>query len=1243
MTQANRFRINRRDFFKLGALGPATLALGSTGCDLVIPASFGVTLVRPKDLVALEFEFIGLALEKAADGSDQLVATTNPGGLIVVHFQPQHVFEEALLENPTPPAPLEKPVDARIAGRSRVVLRVPAGSPAIPLTSEALLEALHRLEMNVAPNALPPPPRVISPGVIADAGSFLDVRSATRTRNLAGAEERLAISSGLEPRAALAEPAFPTTRVASATATDVISGAATSDIVAVELPPGIVLSPEDQLIFDEAVINPRPRLPLNVETALELPYRLILSPNHRGGWAHRVTADAGKKHGRHELWHTRLGVRDPGTGAVSERPSYLRTVRAIWSRDMLFDPDDPSTTAGPTPPEDEVFGVGTPTSLVPADRVEIVHLSSNFRDLPGYTPKPIDTNRLMLTTLGGWLDSHADFTLDTPLNLVSWDHKAALGRDYFVKVVRKGRLFPWGHFAVKIEITERKFRAPDTSTAYLWKRTFILVREPVRSYPESWRKFPFQSIHVKTLVTPNLYAVPAGNVPTHIKIDAATPFRFKIEALDREGNLVHFDAVATWVPQNGASVLPNHVRNPPNGAADLYEAYGDHRLSKLDGQRVAYSKNKKSDDTTYETTRIFFDGTVQGEQAAGLAFPSVGVPYVVGVGHTDLNVEAIRHLVGQSAPTPFQYHLTYLKHGFPPEGSASAHANRGELLFQVKEGLPPVGLNFSKKSDSSGGFVAPSLQISGLSRKTGPVSGSKLDDIAANKFDPKEFLKSIDALIFGVIPLSDIFALVTDAAGGLDAAPSFITQSVDAVTGFLDDLAAFRARIEETAGDIDDLRDKIDEVLAAIRALVGSSDLETAITNAETVIDQLDALIGSFLGTVDGLPNLLFAAKQDVKRRGRSIQDVLDAVKTGLRAFATGLDMAKNLTVKLEWRAPLQPDPAGFFVPNPTNGGFLLAVEARAKQVGKKPPGVDVIAGIENFDVNVFGTAAKLVTIPFERLVFKVESGKKPDVDVVFKGGVGFDGVLAFVETLSKLIPSQGFSDPPALEVDSEGIRSSFSIPIPSVTVGVFSLQNISIGAGFEVPFIGNPLNVSFNFCTRDEPFILTVMCIGGGGFFGIKLCPRGLLLLEAAFEARAQLALDFGVASGSVSIAVGVYFRLEQVGSNQEGSLTGYIRIHGEVDVLGGLISASITLLLELIYEFSSGKLIGRATLTIEVSICFFSFSVEVTCERRLSGSAEDPTFVDQMGDYTILLEDGTEETVHPWSEYCESFVLAA
>jgi hypothetical protein len=192
----------------------------------------------------------------------------------------------------------------------------------------------------------------------------------------------------------------------------------------------------------------------------------------------------------------------------------------------------------------------------------------------------------------------------------------------------------------------------------------------------------------------------------------------------------------------------------------------------------------------------------------------------------------------------------------------------------------------------------------------------------------------------------------------------------------------------------------------------------------------------------------------------------------------------------------------------------------------------------------------------------------------------------------------------------------------------VFSLENISLHAGVDVPFLGDALTVGFSFCTREKPFRLTVMMIGGGGFVGLTLSPKGLVVLEMSLEAGACLSIDLGVASGSVSIMVGVYLKLE----GQGGSLTGYFRVRGEVDVLG-LISASITLELSLTYDFGSGKLIGRASIDIEVEVFLISFSVSVSCERKLAGSNGDPT-------YAALLDvDPTAGTAPAWDAYCAAF----
>ncbi|HEV7843448.1 MAG TPA: hypothetical protein VGO69_07105, partial [Pyrinomonadaceae bacterium] len=320
---------------------------------------------------------------------------------------------------------------------------------------------------------------------------------------------------------------------------------------------------------------------------------------------------------------------------------------------------------------------------------------------------------------------------------------------------------------------------------------------------------------------------------------------------------------------------------------------------------------------------------------------------------------------------------------------------------------------------------------------------------------------------------------------------------------------------------------------------------------------------------------------------------------------------------------------------NGVDASLTIAVEVSAKTNLSSAPRANISCLLQNFSLDLIGNVESFIIIRFSKLEFRSVTGKKPDIDVVMDE-IKFVGVLSFVEVLKTLIPLDGFSDPPALNVTAEGIDASFSMALPNIAFGVFSLQNLSLGAGFNLPFVGKPLSVRFNFCERQSPFLLTVSLFGGGGFFGITLDPAGVQILEASFEFGASLSVDFGVASGGVYVMAGIYFRLEVIaGGGNKASLTGYLRMGGEVEVLG-IISVSIELNLSLTYEFSSGKCTGRATLTIEIDILFFSASVEIEAERKFAGSNGDPTFAQLMEPY---VDPRTDEMVDPWREYCEAF----
>jgi hypothetical protein len=247
---------------------------------------------------------------------------------------------------------------------------------------------------------------------------------------------------------------------------------------------------------------------------------------------------------------------------------------------------------------------------------------------------------------------------------------------------------------------------------------------------------------------------------------------------------------------------------------------------------------------------------------------------------------------------------------------------------------------------------------------------------------------------------------------------------------------------------------------------------------------------------------------------------------------------------------------------------------------------------------------------------------------------VRFGGALAFVNELRKYIPSNGFSDPPALSITPSGISASYSLGLPTMPLGIFSLSNVSLGAGFSLPFDNRSVSLRFNFCERQRPFSLIVSGLGGGGFAAITIGASGVQEIEAALEFGAALAINLGVASGAVEIKAGIYFNWNDKapvaggGTTQMVVVAGYVRIHGELTVLC-LISASLTFNLQLGYQKSNGEsmVFGEAELIVEIEVLFLSFDVTVRCRREFAGTPGDPKFIDLVPDEAV------------WDAYCRAF----
>ncbi|TBR39613.1 MULTISPECIES: hypothetical protein [Dyella] len=459
-------------------------------------------------------------------------------------------------------------------------------------------------------------------------------------------------------------------------------------------------------------------------------------------------------------------------------------------------------------------------------------------------------------------------------------------------------------------------------------------------------------------------------------------------------------------------------------------------------------------------------------------------------------------------------------------------------------------------------------------------------------------------------------------------------------------LVPIRTRIAQIQAIVDDLKQipallgPAGQLYDAISAFLVPPDQLADLLKDEGQLQSKIQAVGTALGTFQ-------TAFDTIQLFAGAVRGTIVKIATTLRAITDkAADIAQllssllgdEITIKFDWNPTIQswPQPGNalysglgtLFLPHNPDA-FVVGVEAKIKKSSGEAK-VNVLCGLKAFDLILLGDKHSFMKLVFEKIEFRADSSAKMDVDVKFDG-IHFLGPLKFVETLKDLIPLDGFSDPPALSISEKGIDASFSMALPSLAVGVLNLSNLSLGAGFTVPFIGQPLSVRFNFCTREQPFCLTVSMFGGGGFFGITIDPHGVQLMEAAFEFGAAIAVDFGVASGGVHVMAGIYFRMEQ----DKCTLTGYFRMGGEVSVLG-IISVSIELYLALSYESDTGKAKGEATLTISVSVFMFSVSASIHCERKFAGSNGDPSFAALMGPDSGPV---TDTTTYPWRDYVEAF----
>lgn len=994
-----------------------------------------IELLRPEDLLALVIEAINLRVDVTTAGDPKLVREVPANAAyLIVHFPPQSIAEQAFFE-----------VDPHIQTNPKAGVLPPA-APGLPATADPLL----------------PPGQV---GARMASPSRLVFRLPQTVASIPFEMASLLDWSGLE----------------------------------------LIVSP-----IARGKVLPAPLVaPTALQTSLEIPWRLALSPSSNVTWNHAT--DPVTYRGRTELWHTRLAslhseVEGTDTVLVPLEASEQDPVplRALWTpgfRDHLALPDH-NTDSRPFL-----------SAMSERDRSQIVILTSGVsgyleQATPGtpptpWVPQPVQASRLFLSSLGGWLDSRGAWepqpfyripglrTVELPtqaLDLAEWVHQAAQGRDQYVRIVYDGFLYPFGHRASLIKVTERKFVPADGGlpVAYMMQHMYIVVREREKTYPpgtfaNQGREMPlWQKVTVETKVTPSIDPpayLSGGTLDSFwVQVDKED-FQFHLSAIDLAGAKVNF--LASVIFFGMGETQPDFIRTE-------YAGSGERRACSVAGQKVAYAA-PSAGDTIHATTNLYFD-----TQSVSPGHPGSGPPYPVApfqplLHQADVHVSSLDILLGTTTPVTIAFYQPYLAHDL--DGQAGVFAT-------ITSAVPQIAFTAEK----SGGLSTPALSVQGLSARKGVTSGS-LDDAAAGVINPDMFFTD-GAMLFGTVPIKK---LIKTSGSTADAGP-----------------------------------------------------------NAPEISTKL---------------------KPNNKNPSKSV-------------------------TKIQWAPELQdyPGPPVEVTFGPTAALTLEAVITRDLQGG--PPVTVVNGELTDFTLLILD----VVQLQIISLAFASKDGEKTKVKAQLpeSQAIAFQAALSFVQTLAEILPKGIFSAGLSVKLDPDKIVVSLTIGLPPLSIGVFSLENITVMTGLDLPYIDGKPGFEFAFAKRSSPFLLTIECLGGGGFVHLIVTADGVQMVEGALEFGGEFSLNLGVASGGVHILAGIYFQV----TNKSTTVSGFVDIGGEVSVLG-IISVSIDLNLSLSFTVAGGKktIQGKATLTISVHVIFFSVSVQLSVERSFSSGNGDPR-VEQLID---------------------------
>ncbi|SCF20182.1 hypothetical protein GA0074695_4292 [Micromonospora viridifaciens] len=879
---------------------------------------------------------------------------------------------------------------------------------------------------------------------------------------------------------------------------------------------------------------------LDGATAIELPYGLVVSPHSADGSEVRCTHPADEAASPKQtvgLWQTRIAVEAAAAGSPA----------GLVLHPLAADSTDPFTVP-----------------LRGGARARILLEEPTAR-----------IDRLALSALGGTLTAYGSWPGFT------WEHVAALGRDRRVRVTTEGVMYPFGHRAEFIEITERIFESTsDGAIARLRSIKMLRITQRVRPEPADAAlraAFPFAEVEIERTVVEGL------DQPTWCTKDLPSPevteLKERQDDQDRQARQIYEKLYGDMRPSGGMPPIEDLAAGLTPDAGEL-----------LDPDEPIDPDNPEPPPTRADAARDYLRLQIAinaiDEALDALAFGGIVPLDVFFVPHKD------------KKPVTFPVRLA---------------GRLGDLHIE----LPLV---FVADIDWRGGLITSPFQslhdtdIADRVAKAHQQVGGDVVDVGGTRID---LVRADEPYPADVCEVRKLHLVGTGHDGGfrprLGASPQLGEDDVPAQDrwGVEVDLPAVRTLLGTDAPPL---------TLALSKALLESApDLKVpfqvpdtfpklatefakntarsgGIVAPDIVADAISREHGPVC--VAGLlPNAV--GQMDPKKilsegatlLGFTLADLIDAADLDtppqiLTVAQPGLPPKVTMT----WSKVKLSTDSGSFVTTPQSIIDIAVALGTAQQ--------QVTCTVENIALALPDRSNKLLQVSFRKIVFTQTGGAAPNLDV---DGIGVElsGVLELLEDLQKAVDLGGKG--PHIDASTTGVSASYTLPVPDVTAGVFQLTNLVFHAGVDVPFDGRPVSISLAFASRQKPFNVSVLVFGGGGYVDLTIDCTGLRRIEIALEFGASLAMNFVVAQGEVHGMGGI--RLVKDG--EAFAWSAYLRFGGSVSVFG-LVTVSVEVTVTLTYHSESKKLTGRATLVLEIDLTLFSESVSLdTGEWELVGGA--------------------------------------